>query len=135
MALSPTVYARQTILAALKANPAVTWRIPAARLYPAKTPTAPVKPFGRYGTATSEPDRYSCWRGGDVSGAYHVFAGVAPTIPDPEAWVGETIDALAEVIDAIDDCHAVRTQVLQDPEEADLWHGVVFFEMKALSDA
>lgn len=134
MTISPTVYARQTILAALKANPAVTARIPAARLYPAKTPSAPVKPFGRYGTATSEPDRPSGWRGGDVSGAYHVFAGAGPAIPDPEAWVGDTVDAIAEAIDAIDDCHVTRTQVLPDPEEVDVWHGIVFFEMKALSD-
>jgi hypothetical protein len=135
MALSPTVYARQTILAALKGTEEVKARIPAGRIYPAKTPNAPVKPFGRYGTATSEPDRYSCWRGGDVSGAYHVFAGVADDIPDPEAWVGETVDIIAEAIDAIDDCYTVRTQVLQDPEEADLWHGIVFFEMKALAPA
>lgn len=135
MTISPTVYARQTILAALKADAAVTARIPAARLYPAKTTNAPVKPFGRYGTATSEPDRYSCWRGGDVSGAYHVFAGVAAGIPDPEAWTGETVDAIAEAIDAVEDCHVVRTQVLPDPEEADVWHGLVFFEMKALAAA
>lgn len=135
MALSPTTYARQTILTALRADPAVTARIPADRLYPAKTPNPATKPFGRYGTATSEPDRYSCWRGGDVSGAYHVFVGVAPAIPDPEAWCGDTVDALAEAIDGISDCHVERTQVLQDPEEADVWHGIVFFELKALATA
>lgn len=133
MSISPTVYARQTILAALKGATAVTARIPAARLYPAKTPTTPVKPFGRYGTATSEPDRYSCWRGGDISGAYHVFAGVDTAIPDPEAWVGDTVDAIAEAIDAIPDCYVVRTQVLRDPEEADVFHGLIFWEMKALA--
>lgn len=135
MTISPTVYARQTILAALKADASVTARIPAARLYPAKTPNAPVKPFGRYGTATAEPERYSGMRGGDVSGAYHVFAGVSDAIPDPEAWVGDTVDAISEAIDGTEDCYAVRSQVLPDPEEADLWHGVVFFELKALAPA
>lgn len=137
MGISPTVHARTTILAALKADATVTARIPAARLYPAKTPNAPLKPFGRYGTATSEPDRYSCWRGGDVSGAYHVFAGVnaAAGIYDPEQWVGDTVDVVAEAIDSIEDCYVVRTQVLPDPEEADVWHGVIFWEMKALAEA
>lgn len=134
MSISPTAYARTTILTALKANSAVTARIPASRLYPAKTPNPATKPFGRYGTATTEPDRYSCWRGGDVSGAYHVFAGVAASIPDPEAWVGDTVDAIAEAIDGVADCHVVRTQVLPDPEEADVWHGIVFFELKALAE-
>jgi hypothetical protein len=135
MALSPTRHARSTILAALKSNAAVTDRIPAARLYPAKTPNPVVKPFGRYGTATAEPDRYSCWSGGDVSGAYHAFAGVVAGIPDLEAWMGDTVDAMAEAIDAIPDCHVTRTQVLPDPEEADLWHGIVFWTMKALAEA
>jgi len=135
MGIAPTVHARTSILAALKAYAAVTARIPAARLYPAKTPNPPVKPFGRYGTATTEPDRYSCWRGGDVSGAYHLFAGASASIPDPEAWMGDTVDAAAEAIDAIEDCYVVRTQVLPDPEEADVWHGIVFWEMKALAEA
>lgn len=133
--LSPTVHARQTILAALKASSAVTARIPAARIFPAKTPNSPEKPFGRYGTASAEPDRYSCWKGGDVSGAYHVFAGVTATIFDPEAWIGDTLDAMAEAIDAVPDCHVVRTQVLPDPEEPDVVHGLIFWEMKTLAEA
>jgi hypothetical protein len=135
MTISPTVHARQTILAALKADPAVTALVPSERIYPAKTPNAPAKPFGRYGSATTEPDRYSCWRGGDVSGAYHFFAGVSGTILDPEAWMGSLVDAAAEVIDGIEDAYVERTQVLPDPEEPDVWHGVVFFTVKALAEA
>src|SRR5690554_3261995 len=99
MALSPTAQARTTVLASLKANSAVTARIPVSRLYPAKTPNAPVKPFGRYGTATATPDRDSCSKGADVLGSYHVFAGSSATIPDPEAWVGATLDAMADALD------------------------------------
>jgi hypothetical protein len=133
--VSPTLHARQTILTALKADAAVTARIPAARLYPAKTPKAPAKPFGRYGTALAETDDYSCWEGEDVSGVYHVFAGASASMPDPEAWVADTVAAIKASIKALPDCHVPRTQVLPDPEEADVWHGVVFFEMKALAEA
>lgn len=135
MTISPTTYARQTILAALKADDAVTASVPASRIYPTKTPNPVTKPFIRYGATDSSPDRYSCWRGGDVAGAVHVFVGVAPSIPDPEAWCGDTLDAMAEAIDRVEDCHVVRTQVLPDPEEPDVMHGIVFFTMKALADA
>lgn len=132
--ISPTKYARQTILAALKADATVTALIPAARIFPAKTPSAPIKPFGRYGTATSEPQRASCWRGGEVSGAYHVFVGTSSTIHDPESWTGDVVDAMAEAIDGIPDCHVVRTQVLPDPDEADVWHGLIQWEMMAMAE-
>lgn len=137
MALSPTTYTRNTILTALKAAATVTARIPSARLYTEKTSSTPTKPFGRYGSATAEPDRYSCWSGGDVSGAYHIFvkADSALGIYDPGNWTGDTVDAITEVIDALPDCYVERTQVLPDPAEADVYHGIVFFRMKALTEA
>lgn len=133
MTISPTTHARQTVLAALKAESAVTARIPAARIYPSKTPNTPVKPFARYGASDDTPERYSGWRGGDVSSALHVFVAQSEAIPDPEAWCGDTVGAIADAIDALPDCIVERTQVIPDAEEPDVMHGIVFFTMKALA--
>jgi hypothetical protein len=135
MALSPTTYARQTILAALKADTAVTAMVPKASIYPAKAPNPPDYPFIRYGSADALPQRAAGWKGGDVSGAVHVFVGQSDSIPDPEAWCGDAVDAMAEAIDAIEDCYCDRTQVIPDAEEPDIMHGLVFFTMKALASA
>ena len=130
----PIPYTRQTILTALRADPAVTARIPAARLYPTKTVNKPTKPFGRYGASDAEDDPYSGWEGDDVSGAYHVFAGVSDAIPDPEAWCGEIVGLIKKCLNRIPECIVERTQVIPDPEEPDVMHGIVFFTMKALEE-
>jgi hypothetical protein len=135
MALSPTTYARQTILAALKADSAVTAMVPKASIYPAKTPNNPGKPFIRYGSASVQPQRASCWAGGDVSGAVHLFVGQSGAIHDPEAFAGDALDAIAEALDAIEDCHVERTQLLPDAEEPDIMHGIAFFTVKAMAEA
>jgi hypothetical protein len=40
---------------------------------------------------------------------------------------------MADAIDRLPDCFVVRTQVLPDPAEADLWHGLIQLEFKALA--
>lgn len=131
----PIPYTRQTVIARLKADPTVTARIPAARLYPTKTPNAPVKPFGRYGVTDAENDSYSGWEGDEVSGAYHVFVGASVEIPDPEAWCGETVGIIKRSLNGLPDCVADHTQVIPDAEEPDVMHGLVYFRMKALAEA
>lgn len=134
MSLSPTTHARRTVLAALKAESAVTDRIPAESLYPGKTSHSPTLPFGRYGASESDPERYAGWRGGDVSGAFHVFVGQSDAIPDPEAWCGDTVNVIASTLDELPDCLIDRTQVMADAAEPDVWHGIVFFTLKAIEE-
>lgn len=127
MTISPTLAARSSILEAIQTDAAVTALIPAARLYPSKTPNNPVKPFGRYGAEAVEPVRASCWKGGAVAGAYHVWAAVTPAIPDPKTFTELAVAAIADALDAMPDCYVDRTLLLEDTDEADLWHGVVQF--------
>ncbi|WP_167706612.1 tail completion protein gp17 [Sphingobium fuliginis] len=134
MTISPTFYVRQTILTALQADAGVLAFIPADSLYPSKTPNNPAKPFGRYGAETNEPMRPSGWRGGEVSTAYHVWVGVTDAIPDPKTYCEQSVDAIAEAIDALPDCTVERTQLLEDASEPDLWHGVVQFTFTALAE-
>lgn len=133
--ISPTTHARRTILAALKADATVTGFIPAARIYPPKTPNGPTKPFSRYGASFAEPARASCWSGGGVRGTVHVFVGQSGTILDPEAFTGDAVDAMAEAIDGIEDCFVERTQVFADADEPDDYHGIVFFRMDAMGQS
>ncbi len=130
--ISPTIEARGIILPALKADAATITLIPAARLYPSKTPNNPVKPFGRYGAENVEPERYAGWRGGAVSTAYHVFVGTTAAIPDAKAHCEKAVAAIADVLDALPDCYVDRTQILEDGAEADVWHGVVMFTFTAI---
>ncbi|TCM21477.1 uncharacterized protein DUF3168 [Novosphingobium sp. PhB165] len=134
MTISPTLYARQIILPAIQTDAEVTALIPAASLYPSKTPNNPPKPFGRYGGGdTSTPLRPSGWKGGDVDGSYHIWVGVTSAIPDPKTYCEEATAAIADVIDALSDCFVERTQILSDPDEVDVWHGVVIFTFNALA--
>lgn len=132
MTISPTIEARAIILPALKADPAVTALIPAAKLYPTKTPNNPVKPFGRYGAESVEPVRASCWRGGDVSSAYHVWVGVTAAIPDAKQYCERASAAIADVLDTLPDCNVDRTVIFEDVAESDIWHGVVMFTFSAV---
>ena len=134
MTISPTFHVRETMLAAIQADAAVVALIPAGSLYPSKTPNNPTKPFGRYGAETNIPVRPSGWRGGEVSGAYHVWVGVTDAIPDPKTYCEQCVEAVAEVIDALPDCYVERTQLLPDDAEPDLWHGVIQFAFTALAE-
>lgn len=129
--ISPTEIARETILTALKANAPVVAKVPAARIYPPKTPNNPTKPFIRYGASDAMPERYAGIRGGEVSGAVHVFVGVTSSIPDAMKFAGETVDLIAECIDGIDNAFVERTQVMPDAEEPDVAHGIVWFTFTA----
>lgn len=135
MTISPTVEARGIILPALKASAAVTALIPATKLYPTKTPSNPVKPFGRYGAESVEPVRAACWRGGDVQGAYHVWVGVTSTILDAKVYCERCVAAIADVIDDLPDCNVDRTQIFEDTEESDIWHGVVLYTASIVEQA
>ena len=135
MTISPTLMARTAILDAIQGDASVTALVPAARLYPSKTPNNPIKPFGRYGSEIVEPVRASCWRGGTVAAAYHVFVGTTDAIPDPKSYAEHAVAALADCIDALDDCHVERTQIMEDGQEADVWHGIVQFAFTSIMEA
>jgi len=132
LTISPTIDARTSILSAIQADAAVTALIPASRLYPAKTPNNPTKPFGRYGADSVLPVRASCWEGGDVSGSYHIWVGVTASIPDPNTYAQNAMAAIADAIEGIDRCYVDRTLIIEDAEESDVWHGIVQFTFHAV---
>ena len=120
---------RQTIIPALKANSAVTAIVPAARIYPAKTPSAPVYPFIRYGQPTLTPHSLSCWKAGTVSGAIHCFVQTNGAIADAEAKCGDLAEAVAGAIGGLNEGFATSVQIIPDADEPDVYHGIVFFDV------
>lgn len=120
---------RQTIIPALKANSAITAIVPSARIYPAKTPSAPVYPFVRYGAVTFQPHSLSCWKAGTVSGAVHCFVQANASIPDPEAKCGDLAEAVADAIGGLNEGFATSVQIIPDADEPDVYHGIVFFDL------
>jgi hypothetical protein len=127
--MSLITLARRTIIPALKANSAVTSIVPAERIYPAKTPNAPVYPFIRYGTATLSPHTYSCPNNGTVSGMMHCFVQQSDATPDPEITCSELSDAVAECISGLGEGYATSVQILQDATESDVFHGIIYFDL------
>ena len=125
---------RREILTALKANSTVTAIVPAARIYPSKTPDGPTYPFIRYGAASMEPHSLSCWKGGTVSGMVHCFVGVGGAIVDAEATCGDLTEAMSDCIGALSTTFATSFQIMADSEEPDVWHGFVQFETTLLEE-
>ena len=132
MTISPTKHIRETILTALKADAATVALVP--RLYPTKTPNAAQRPFGRYGTSDGLPERAAGWSGASVSSIYHVFVGRTDSVPDPESYCSDAVDAVADVIDSLAGCFVDRTQVIPDTAEPDAHHGLVYFTYTALTE-
>lgn len=123
--LDPSLAVRGQIIAALKADAALTAIVPAGRIYPAKSPASPVWPFIRLGSLTATPLRLDCGGGAEVSGIVHSFTKASASVPDPEAQA-MTIDShIARIIEAMDDGVIGNPQVIEDGAEADAYHGLV----------
>ncbi len=125
---------RQMILPALKANSAITAIVPAARIYPAKAPSAPVYPFIRYGQPSFVPHSLSCWKAGTVSGAVHCFVQTNDTTLDAEAICGDLAEAVADCIGGLNEGFATSVQIIPDADESDVYHGIVFFDVTRHED-
>lgn len=134
---------RLAILAALKADAGVTALIPAARIYPSRTPANLTWPFIRMGVTSELPFRPSGAYGSQtIIGAVHVFTKSSTSQPDAERQANLAKKEIARVLDglvvAITGGYAnVRYdggQTIQDAAEADAYHGIVNYEAVAITD-
>lgn len=132
--LDPSLPVRGKIIAALKADAQLTAIVPAARIYPGKTPSTLTWPFIRVPMLTGTVAELDGGGGSDQSGVIHCFTKLATAVPDPEAQAATINAHIVRIVSGIDDTlladgeslgvHAVQTQVLEDSAEADAFHGI-----------
>lgn len=132
--IDPSLSVRGKIIAALKGDPQLTNIVPAARIYPGKTPATPTFPFIRVPILTGTVAELDGGGGSDQSGVIHSFTKLSATVPDPEAQAATINAHIVRIVSAIDDTlladgeslgvHAVQTQVIEDSAEADAYHGI-----------
>lgn len=127
---------RASLLARMKADAGLTALVPAARIYPSRTPATLTWPFIKLGVISDLPYRPSGASGSqELIGTIHVFAkGI-----DAENQCNAIRCELARVMDAqsaIDGLHLRYDggTVMQDGSEADAYHGVVNWECVALAE-
>lgn len=111
------------------------------RIYAAKPPNVTVRPFIRIDMPTGASQWLDGGDGGsDLTGLVSCHVGATATYPDPEATAARinahvvrilsSVDALLDgelavsIIPTID-------QVLRDPDEADVWNGIVRYRASA----
>lgn len=140
--LDPSLSVRGKIIAALKADAQLTVIVPAARIYPSKSPASPTFPFIRVPMLIGTVAELDGGSGSDQSGVVHCFTKLKVSTPpaagdvlDPEAQAATINAHIVRIVSAIDavpladgeslGVHAVQTQVLEDSAEADAYHGVV----------
>lgn len=138
MTIDPTIYVKQAIIAALKADATLTAMVPAARIYPQKTPNSPAWPFIRYGASSSVPLRPDGGSGGEVRGEVRCFAKSTDSQPDAENRCADIQRRIAEVIEALFaeplstgaqmDALIIGVRLEQDRAEADIFVGSVEFQ-------
>lgn len=135
---------RRAVLARLKDDADLTALVPAASLYPSKTPALPAFPFGRFDAPQSIPLDGNCYRGGTITFAYHFFA--KPRFQG-RLEVETAEDYCARILSAAKVClHERRVPVadgsarlrvqsarlIQDFDEADAYHGILSVEARAI---
>lgn len=134
---------RLAILARLKADSALTALVPAARIYPSRTPASLTWPFIKLGVINDTPYRPSGAIGSqNLIGAIHIFTKASATSLDAEYQchqirreVVRAIDAMGGIVISGGTLHLRYDggTVLQDGEEADAYHGIVNWEAVAVS--
>ena len=133
--LDPSLSIRGKIIAALKSDSALIGIVPAARIYPSKSPASPVFPFIRVPMLIGTVAELDGGSGSDQSGVIHCFTKLATAVPDPEAQAATINRHIVRIISQIDDVdlgdgeslgvQATQTQVIEDSAEADAYHGIV----------
>lgn len=133
---------RDCVLDALRSYPALTRMIPKERIYPEETPATPDWPFIRYGFPIITPTEATGSTGDLERVTVHVFARGPGTDKTAAACrqVGLCLDQqeltfgddqsegyLAELFH-------VGTQIIRDTDEAASYHGIVEFDVMALTD-
>ena len=126
---------RLAILARLKADSGIAALVPAARIYPSRTPATLTWPFIKLGVINDTPYRPSGAIGSqNLIGTVHIFTKASSSNLDAEY---QCHLIRREVIRAIDAMGAISNglyirydggTVLQDGDDADAYHGVVNWE-------
>jgi hypothetical protein len=141
--LNPANEVQAAIIAALKADSALTALVPAARIYPQQLPNPVTRPFIRFGMPIVTARFIDNAEGGDdardgadVEAAIHCFVTASTAIPDPRAFSMTVASHIARVLNGLDATeiddyaemavHVGQVQPMQE-ENADSWHSFVTF--------
>lgn len=133
------------MLALMKGDDLLTDLVPAAHIYPQSTAAAPFYPFIRCGSPTGVPVRAACVDGLDIVVDVHGFSGgrreddaLVESAEDHAAHIGAAIaralDGQAGDIDG--GRYRIRwtgSRLLQDPEEASVYHTVQSFQVRCIT--
>lgn len=140
MARDFTLPVRKATLRLLKSDFAITSRVPATRIYPQSPTAQPDWPFIRFGAPIASPLRMSCVDSSEIDVAIHVFAKGSATLSaeDEAAQIGALVAAALDRTVDLDDGGTIRltwlgSQLLQDPEEASAYHGIVSVRARVLA--
>lgn len=133
--LDPSLSVRGKIIAALKSDSTLIAIVPAARIYPGKSPASPTFPLIRVPILTGTVAELDGGSGSEQSGVIHCFTKLATSVLDPEAQAATINRHIVRIVSQIDDVdlgdgeslgvHVVQTQVIEDSAEADAYHGIV----------
>lgn len=137
---------RRRIIDILKAAPAVTALVPAARIFSSKPPANPEWPFIRCGVPNVLPYAEQCVDGSEILTAVHAFAKSAdpedPEVDDAEGPAAAIGKAIADALDGADlleadptlecrECAWTGTNVVRDTDDASGYHAAVQFRVIA----
>jgi len=146
MAIDSTLPVRRAMLTIMKGNAPLLAIVPAARHYPQTTPANPTWPFTRQGSPSGTPLRATGVDGGEIITSVHGFAKPRTraggtkieSAEDHAARLGAAIAAAldGQVIEIPRGRMRIRwtgSQLLKDPLEADAYHTVQNFAIRALT--
>lgn len=132
-----TLPVRQSVVAHLKADAAVTALVSASRIYGEESPIQPEYPFIRYGLPFSAPYEATCWDGSTHRVTIHVFARGPFT--DAAARIAKAVVASIDTLDlgalSLVDSEWVGNTWFRDTDETSLYHVVCEFDLTAVSVA
>lgn len=148
MAIDSIQGARRAALIRMKATPALTSLVPAARIYGQSAGANPTWPFIKWGAATSLPRRSSCLDAATITGSVHAFAGPRLSSSGAKLETGEDHAsriglAIAKALDGfygdvpggVARFQWTRTQLLVDGDEADAFHAIVNFTIRCSTNS
>lgn len=146
MANDLSLQVRRAVLAELKSNAPLIALVPAANIHPQSPIGAPSWPFIKYGPPAPLPIQAACVDGMQMTVTIHSFAkprtsagAVVETAEDHAARIGALVAAALDRarLDLDGGTPAkVRwtgSQLLQDPAEADAYHHVANFRVRAIA--
>lgn len=150
MSKNSDLYVKRATIAALKAAADVVALVPAARVYPLQRPADPAWPFIGYGVPIAEPFTASCLEGSQSTVAVHDYAETTGAGVDTKSGEDTALAINAAIEAALDGAAidltahgcpypatahytCVGSQVIQDGNEADKFHGFVSFRITVSS--